>query len=113
MNSGEIWRINLDPTLGAEIQKTRPAIIVSSNKIGILPLKVIVPLTDWKVHYIHVPWMIKISPDSLNNLTKTSAIDTFQVRSVSEKRFVNFLGKIDNSIMLQIKDALKIVFEIE
>lgn len=38
MNNGEIWLINLDPTIGAEIQKIRPAIIVSSNKIGVLPL---------------------------------------------------------------------------
>ena len=49
MLRGEIWLLNLDPTVGAEIQKTRPGIIVSDNSIGILPLKVIVPVTDWKI----------------------------------------------------------------
>ena len=76
MNNGEIWLINLDPTIGAEIQKTRPAIIVSSNAIGILPLKIIVPITDWKTHYTKVPWMIKLTPDTENNLHKISAVDT-------------------------------------
>ena len=34
MNSGEIWLINLDPAISAEIRKTRPAIIVSSDAVG-------------------------------------------------------------------------------
>jgi mRNA interferase MazF len=40
--------INLDPTVGAEIQKTRLAVIVNDDGVGVLPLRVIVPLTDWK-----------------------------------------------------------------
>jgi len=48
MRRGEIWLINLDPTVGAEIRKTRPAVIVNDDAVGILPLKVIVPITDWK-----------------------------------------------------------------
>lgn len=51
MNKGEIWLINLDPTIGAEIKKTRFAIIVNDNTLGRLPLKIIVPLTDWKEKY--------------------------------------------------------------
>jgi mRNA-degrading endonuclease toxin of MazEF toxin-antitoxin module len=47
MRRGEIWLINLDPTVGAEIMKTRPAVIVSDDAIGVLLLKVIVPITDW------------------------------------------------------------------
>ncbi|MSR83413.1 MAG: hypothetical protein EXS58_10900 [Candidatus Latescibacteria bacterium] len=43
MLRGEIWLLNLDPTLGAEIKKTRPGIIVNDNAVGVLPLKVIVP----------------------------------------------------------------------
>ncbi|MBU0732774.1 MAG: type II toxin-antitoxin system PemK/MazF family toxin, partial [Proteobacteria bacterium] len=45
MLRGEVWLINLDPTLGSEIKKTRPAVIVNDDAIGILPLKVIVPIT--------------------------------------------------------------------
>jgi mRNA interferase MazF len=58
MKQGEIWLINLDPTIGAEIKKTRPAIIVNDNALGKLPLKIIVPVTDWKDSYKVAPWMI-------------------------------------------------------
>ncbi len=51
MKRNEIWLINLDPTVGAEIQKTRPAVIVNDDDLGLLPLRIIVPLTDWKDRY--------------------------------------------------------------
>jgi len=44
MLRGEVWLINLDPTIGAEIKKTRPAVIVNDDGVGILPLKIIVPI---------------------------------------------------------------------
>jgi mRNA interferase MazF len=55
MKQSEIWLVNLDPTKAAEIQKTRPAIIVNNNLLGKLPLKVVVPLTDWKDRYKIAP----------------------------------------------------------
>ncbi len=42
MRRGQVWLINLDPTIGAEIQKIRPAAIVNDDAVGTLPLKVIV-----------------------------------------------------------------------
>ncbi len=113
MKRGEIWLVNLDPTSGAEIRKSRPAVIVSSDAVGVLPLKVIVPFTDWKDHYEIAPWMVKMEPDSQNGLEKTSAADTFQVRSVAQERFVRKLGMIDARLMAQITYGLGLVLEIE
>lgn len=39
ISRGEIWLVNLDPTIGAEIHKTRPVVIVSSDAIGALPIR--------------------------------------------------------------------------
>jgi mRNA interferase MazF len=58
MKQGEIWLINLDPATGAEIRKTRPAIIVNDDSLGKLPLKVIVPVTDWKDRYSVALWLV-------------------------------------------------------
>lgn len=63
MKQSEIWLIDLDPTKGAEIQKKRPAIIVNDDRLGKLPLKVNVPITDWKDRYDVAPWMVKIEPN--------------------------------------------------
>ena len=112
MKRNEIWLINLSPTTGAEIQKTRPAIIVSDDDIGVLPLRVIVPLTDWKDRYAAVAWMVKIEVDGNNNLTKTSAADCFQVRSVATERFVKQIGQVGDLHLVQIESALAKVLKI-
>lgn len=113
MKQSEIWLINLDPTIGAEIKKTRPAIIVSDDSMGRLPLRVIVPITDWKDRYDIAPWMIKISPNSKNGLIKDSSADCFQVRSVSQERFIKKIGNVSEIIMDEIKVGLSKVLSIE
>ncbi len=112
MNRGEIWLINFDPTLGAEIKKTRPAIIVSSDTIGKLPLKVIVPVTDWKSTYSSVSWQVRLTPSSGNGLSKISAADTFQIRSVSHQRFIRKLGNLSSIDLAEITKALALVLRI-
>lgn len=113
MNRGEIWLINLAPTIGAEIKKTRPAVIVNDDAIGILPLKIIVPITEWKEEYDIAPWMVRINPEETNGLTKTSAADTFQVRSISQERFVKKLGKLSDTLMQKMTEALALVLSID
>lgn len=112
MNRGEVWLINLDPTLGAEIRKTRPAIIVSDDAIGRLPLRVIVPVTEWKERYAAAPWMVCLSPSAMNGLDKPSAADAFQVRSVATQRFVRRMGALPNAEMKAIGRALAVVLRI-
>jgi mRNA interferase MazF len=111
MFRGEIWLVRLDPTEGSEIAKTRPTLIVSNNAIGILPLKVIVPITDWKERYIDRPWMVKLSPNPETGLIKESVADTFQVRSISHSRFIQKLGKVSDLEMQQVNHSLFIVLK--
>lgn len=112
MNQNEIWLINLNPTIGAEINKTRPAIIVSANSFGRLPLKVIVPITDWKDRFVTSPWMVMITPSQKNGLTKTSSADCFQIRSLSESRFIKKIGEVDEIVSAKIKSGLSKVLSI-
>lgn len=109
MHRGEIWLINLDPTIGAEIRKSRPAVIVNVDEIGILPLRVIVPITTWKEHYSKAPWLVKIEPDKENGLDKPSAADAFQIRSLSIERFIRVIGRVDSGTISSILEAVQIV----
>ncbi len=112
MRQNEIWLINLDPTVGAEIKKTRPAVIVSDDALGKLPLKIIVPITDWKESYSIASWMVRILPDEETGLTKTSPADCFQVRSLSKERFVKRIGNISPPTAEKIKASLSKVLSI-
>lgn len=112
MKQSEIWLIDLEPTKGAEIKKTRPAVIVNNNRLGKLPLKIVVPITDWKERYEIAPWMVKIEPNDLNGLLKTSAVDCFQIRSLSQERLIKRLGLIDPNTLNEIKEAISKVIDI-
>ncbi len=111
MMQGEIWEINLSPTIGAEIKKKRPAVIINDDAIGVLPLRVIVPITTWKEHFAGSIWMVQIEPNSINNLTKLSAIDCFQVRSISTKRFLRKIGSVSPRALNEIKTAIKAIID--
>jgi len=106
----EIWLINLDPTIGAEIRKTRPCVILNDDSIGILPLKVVAPVTDYKEKYREVPWMVTLAADNENKLAKDSVIDLFQVRSVSEERLVRKIGTISDTDLVKAQQSVKLVF---
>jgi len=106
MKQGEIWLLNLAPTVGAEISKSRPALIINTDSLGKLPLKIIAPITEWKEHYSNYPWMVKIIPTEQNNLSKTSAADCFQIRSVSVNRFINHIGIVDPKIFNNTQEAI-------
>ena len=111
MRQGHIWEINLSPTVGAEIKKKRPAVIISDDAIGLLPLRVIVPVTEWKKSFHGAVWMVKIDPNEHNNLKKTSATDCFQIRSISTKRFLTKIGDVSPKTLNEIKTAVKALID--
>ena len=59
LKRGKVWIVNLDPTVGAEIRKTRPVVVVSSDDVGILPIKLVAPLTEWKARLAGNLWHVK------------------------------------------------------
>jgi len=114
---GEIWQVDLsaqgriplhsiNPTIGDEISKKRVCLVVSSNSIGILKLRTVVPLTSWMDKFKDVNWMVKIDKDSKNGLMKTSCADTFQIRSLSINRFYKKIGIVDDEILFKIHQAV-------
>ncbi len=110
MKNGEIWLVNFEPRVGQEIKKTRPAIIVNSDTLGVLPLKVVVPLTDGLK--TQQPWMAAIFPNPKNGLSKFSLADCFQVKSISDKRFVKKIGALSEEELAEVKVCLAKVLEL-
>lgn len=111
ISRGDIWKVNLDPTIGAEIKKTRPVVVVSSDAVGILPIKLVAPLTQWKDYLAQNIWHVKVAPDNTNGLTKISAVDTLQLRGVDTRRFVEKIGSVSTEIMRSIAAAIAVVIE--
>lgn len=105
---GEVWQVNLDPTIGAEIKKSRPCVIVNRDPLAKLPLRIIVPLTEWNPKFEAAPWHVRVEASDENGLSKRSSADTFKVRSISERRLVKKLGVVSPEILEMIGAGLSI-----
>jgi len=110
---GEIWLVNFDPTGGSEIKEIRPAIIISSDAAGKLPIKLVAPITDWKPYFANNFWHVKIEPNTEIGLTKASAIDALQLRGMDLQRFIRKLGNISDAKMTEIAAAILTIIEYE
>ena len=113
INRSDIWLVNFDPTKGKELKKTRPAVVVSSDAIGILAIKIIAPVTDWKDRYTRNLCHVRIDPDKSNGLIKVSAIDTLQVLGVATERFIRKISHVSSNIIEEIVAAIAAVIEYE
>ena len=103
--------VRFDPTIGSEIRKTRPAIVVSSDAVGRLPIKLVAPVTDWKDRYAEHIWHVRIDPSPFNGLAKTSAADALQLRGVDHLRFIRKIGEVSPVILRQIVVAVTAIIE--
>jgi len=103
---GEVWLVRFDPSVNPEIKKNRRAVVLNVEEVGILDLRVAVPLTDWKERYKLSPWMIHILPSSSNGITKAVAADAFQVKSLSVKRFKKRMGVLEPALVQEIAAAI-------
>jgi mRNA interferase MazF len=108
---GEIWLVNFDPTVGSEIRKTRPAVVISSDAVGRLPIKLVAPVTDWKTSFAPNIWHVRINPTPENGLAKPSAVDVLQLRGMDASRFVHRLGYVTDEQVEDIVLAVAAVVE--
>lgn len=96
----QIILVNLDPTIGSEIKKTRPCVVISPNEMNkYLNTIVIAPMTTSSKNY---PTRIKIEHDN-----KTSYVVLDQIRTVDKRRIVKILGQLTNAETRNLKSVLK------
>ena len=103
---GEVWLIQFEPAVGAEMRKIRPAVVISRDEVGRLPLRLVVPITDWKPWHAQCPWFVPLPASRASGLFKTSGADAFQTKSVFVTRFVRRLGHASRAQLDEIAAAI-------
>ncbi len=99
----EIVLVNLNPTIGSEIKKKRPSVIISPNEMNKhLRTIVIAPMTTSSKNY---PTRIKV-----NHNGKTGSIAIDQIRTIDKQRVIKTLGSISKSEIKELKATLKETF---
>ena len=92
---GEVWLVRLPRAVGAELQRDRPVVVVSSPAFDIALIRIIVPLTTWRPEFAGRINKLPIAANDLNGLDVDSSADFLQVRSVSTERFIERIGALE------------------
>lgn len=108
---GEIYWVNLDPTIGAEIQKTRPALVVSNDQNNEAAETVtVLPITQ-KTHRVY-PFELALAKTQ-SGLKEDSKIKANQIRTVDKKRLGKLIGSISAQTMANVEQAILLHLDIE
>jgi mRNA interferase MazF len=100
INQYQIILVNLDPTLGSEIKKTRPCVVISPNEMNkFLNTVVIAPMTTSSKNY---PTRIEVKHDN-----KIGWIVLDQIRTIDKQRIIKDLGRLTKSGINELKSVLK------
>jgi mRNA interferase MazF len=105
---GEVYLTALDPTVGREIQKTRPALVIQndvSNRFS--EITIVAPITS-TVRFPLSPVHVLLAADSNTGLTVTSVAVFNQIRAVDRVRLIKRLGAVDDETMDRVDEATKI-----
>lgn len=113
MKTGDVYLVNLDPTVGDEIWKTRPVIVLNPGHTKNLRLAIVVPVTEWRVRWQTNPFFLTLAPEPRHGLRKKSAVDCFQLRALSHGRFVKKLGTLNAFEVDHIRSSVALILGIE
>lgn len=104
---GDIWLVNLDPTVGHEINKSRPALIIQ-NDIGnkYSPVTIIAPITSQNIEKIY-PIEVFLTKEG-HNLEKDSKVLLNQIRSIDKERLIKKVSKVNEITLAKVNEAVKI-----
>jgi len=106
MKRGEVWLINFEPSIGGEIRKKRPAVIVSNNAANQFLNRVqVIPLTS-NVDKLYP------SETYITLRGKKAKAMADQLTTVSKKRLINQAGKVSNDELVGIKRAISIQLDL-
>ena len=103
---GDIWLTEFDPSVGTEIKKTRPALIISNNIANRAGTKItVVPITG---SIKKLPVIVIINPDKENNLDKQSLIRVPDICTFDKIRLKNKIGKLNKKDMEEVDKKLRL-----
>ncbi len=104
---GEIYLVSFDPTVGAEIQTTRPALVLQNNVANEhSPITIVAAITSQFDDPLYPTEVLVQSPEG--GLTVDSVVLLNQIRSIDKQRLVKRLGKLTDETMALVDQALQI-----
>ncbi len=106
---GEIWLVNFDPTIGSEINKTRPALIIQNDIANAYsPVTIVAAITTAVAGDRIYPTEVLIKAGPTVGLKNNSLVLLNQIRTIDNARLVKRLGAVPAPILSQVSTAIEI-----
>lgn len=104
---GEVYRVSFDPTRGAEIRKTRPALILQNDIANrYSPITVVAAITSQYEEPLYPTEVLVKRPEG--GLTSDSVVLLNQIRSIDKRRLLKRLGTLRPATLKQVDRALEV-----
>ncbi len=103
---GSIWLVSFDPSVGSEIRKTRPAIIISGTVFNQRRKVTVLPITSSDPDSRLLPVVVPIEPNAENGLTTNSYIVCIDPMTFDKQRLIRQLGILESVKIQQVQSIL-------
>jgi mRNA interferase MazF len=110
---GSIWLVNFDPSIGTEIRKTRPAMIISGTIFNQRRKVTVLPITSSTPDSRMLPIVVSIDPNQTNGLNTDSFIVCIDPMTFDKQRLVKQLGVLNTDKIRQVKSILSSYLELD
>jgi mRNA interferase MazF len=108
INRSEVWLIDLNPVIGHEQSGVRPVLVISDDLFNhsLAEMVIVVPITS---KYKGIPTHVELEG---SYLSQKSYIKTEDIRSVSTKRLIKRIGRVEDKVMKMVEDRIKLLLSL-
>ena len=111
---GSIWLVNFDPAIGTEINKTRPALVISPTDFNQVRTKVtLLPISSTVIRAKKIaPVVVRAVASSANGLSKNSTIIAIEPSTFDKRRLVKYLGQLESNFFEEVQSILRFYLDL-
>jgi mRNA interferase MazF len=103
---GSIWLVSFDPSIGTEIRKTRPALIVSGTSFNQRSKVTVIPITSANPSDRLLPVVVPLMPSHTNGLSTNSFVVCVDPMTFDKRRLIQYLGQVEAYQLQEIQQIL-------
>ena len=103
---GSIWLVSFDPSIGTEIRKTRPAVIISGTAFNQRSKVTVLPITSANPSDRLLPVIVPLVPSSTNGLSSNSFVVCIDPMTFDKRRLIQCLGQVEPNQLQETQQIL-------
>ena len=109
---GDIFLVNLEPTVGSEQGKTRPVLVIQNNILNQFSPTILVAAITSRNFTKEYPMNVHLDKSD-SGLDRDSTVMLNQIRTIDKSRLIKHIGKVDEQIMNKVDLAVRVCLDLK